>query len=181
MVNDIAVEFTASRRVIQCRLCRALGCTVEDAEDAFEAAIALALGRRVTFCSPQAMRCWLYRVAYAQAVDQYRRCGGSRRCILDESIVEQSCGGDPAPEVLFRVGVLQAWSALPDRCRDALAMVADGYTSHDIAQTLDVLVPTAEKLVQRARCRFRLQLQQQGLEDEFAGKRILSRHRECSK
>ena len=128
-----------------------------EAEDLTQEALLRACSREDTLRDPAAARGWLYRIATNVCLDRLRR--RRQEVSIDEEVAETAKSISPSPlEMVER----RATAACVQRCLDWLsdsyrAVIllhdAHGLTAREIAQLLDVSVPTVKIRLHRARRR----------------------------
>ena len=129
------------------------------AEDIAQEAMARALERGHTLADPGALRGWLFRIAHNIAVDHYR----SLRERPSQDIAEEFEQRWHDDAYTVDASVVAARSETTDELRDALVRLpvayrtvvvlhdAEGWTSREIAETLQIGVPAAKQRLRRGR------------------------------
>ncbi len=129
------------------------------AEDLVQETVARALEKEDTLQSPAALRSWLFRIAHNTTIDYYRRQREDpSEDIADE--VEQRWRED---DYTVDAQIVVARSETADEVRDALVRLpytyrsvlvlhdAEGWTSREIAEALELSLPAAKQRLRRAR------------------------------
>lgn len=148
--------------------CYRLSGNVTDADDLVQETFVRAWRSRAGYEGRASARTWLYRVATNAFLDSRKAAG--RRLLPVGDPFESSTdlgpypdsllGGDPEPAELasemVELALIAALMYLPPRQRAAFVLRdIHGWTTTEIAEALEVSVPTANSLLQRARATVR--------------------------
>ncbi len=105
------------------------------------------------------IRTWLYRVAINQCIDRQRARRTTSLEVLAEQTDPQTGGARVARDHALRRAVRGAVDALPERQKQALALVHyQGFSQQEAATALDISVEAVESLLARARRTLKTQL-----------------------
>ncbi len=144
--------------------CYRLAGNVADADDLVQDTYLRAWKARDTFAGRASTRTWLYRIATNAFLDRHR--AAARRAVPSGDLLESSTEIGPYPDALVNADPQQTLAAgemvelalivalmhLPPRQRAAFVLRdVSGWTPAETAEALEVAVPAANSLVQRAR------------------------------
>jgi RNA polymerase sigma factor (sigma-70 family) len=145
-------------------VCRRVLHNHHDAEDAFQATF-LVLARRAASISPEAVGCWLHRVAYHAALKARLRLTARQR--RERQARSSASAADPLVDVTARelVTVLdEELQRLPERQRSPLVLCyLEGKTRDEAAQQLGWSLGTLKRRLEQGREYLRARLARRGL------------------
>jgi RNA polymerase sigma-70 factor (ECF subfamily) len=129
------------------------------AEDMVQETLARALERSDTLTAPGALRVWLFRIAHNLAIDHYRR---QREDPVGDVAVDVERRWQDE-EYTVDASVVASRTETAEELRDALVRIpvayrtvvvlhdAEGWTSREIAETLQIGLPAAKQRLRRGR------------------------------
>ena len=151
MRNDEVEAFTAHYRVLfapAAGLARRLTGDAFVAEDLAAEALARAYSRWSHVSRLDSPKAWVLRVTTNLAVDHVRRQQTSRR--FAPVLLERPWTGDEAEAVTSRLALVAALAALPQRQREAIALVyLAGLTDQEASSSLGLSASTVRTHLQR--------------------------------
>ena len=124
------------------------------------------------FRGEAALGTWLYRIAYAAAIDHLRRQGRHPELVCEDPLpfVAAAADDDYAEQAGLRDAIAQALTTLPPDQRLTLLLVdREDLTYREVAAIMGVSPGTVCSRLQRARGKLRIALRKQGLTASRAG------------
>jgi RNA polymerase sigma-70 factor (ECF subfamily) len=122
------------------------------------------------FRGEAALGTWLYRIAYAAAMDHLRRQGRHPELVCEDPIPFAAADDDHAEQTGLRDAIAQALTTLPPDQRLTLLLVdREDLTYREVAAIMGVSPGTVCSRLQRARGKLRIALREQGLTASRAG------------
>lgn len=122
------------------------------------------------FRGEAALGTWLYRIAYAAAMDHLRRQGRHPELVCEDPIPFAAADDDHAEQTGLRDAIAQALTTLPPDQRLTLLLVdREDLTYREVAAIMGVSPGTVCSRLQRARGKLRIALRKQGLTASRAG------------
>lgn len=107
---------------------------------------------------------WLYRIAYAAAMDHLRRQGRHPELVCEDPMPSAATDDDHAEQTSLRDAIAQALTTLPPDQRLTLLLVdREDLTYREVAAIMDVSPGTVCSRLQRAREKLRAALREQGV------------------